>query len=57
MDRDSRLMREGKPFLFTNCMTGRNIDTLADWIMRDALFDLPAEGKGVQFKEGAAAHA
>ena len=22
-------------------MTGHNIDVLADWIMRDALFDLP----------------
>ena len=41
MDRDSRLMRGDRPFIFTNCMTGHNIDVLADWIMRDALFDLP----------------
>lgn len=40
MDRDSRLMRGDRPFLFTNCKTGRNIDTLTDWIMRDALFDV-----------------
>lgn len=46
MERDSRLMRGQKPFLFTNCMTGRNISTLADWIMRDALFDVPDRTKG-----------
>ena len=57
MDRDSRLMREGKPFLFTNCMTGYNIYTLADWIMRDALFDLPAGEKSGQDREGADVHA
>ena len=31
MERDSRRMRGDRPFLFTNCMTGRNIDTLADY--------------------------
>lgn len=41
MDRDSRLMRGDRPFLFTNCMTGHNIEKLADWIIRDALFDVP----------------
>ena len=41
MDRDSRLMRGDRPLLFTNCLTGHNIDTLADLIMRDALFDIP----------------
>ena len=41
MERDAKLMRGDRPFLFTNCMTGRNIDTLAEWIMRDALFDVP----------------
>ena len=28
MDQDSRLMRNGKPFLFTNCKTGEGIDEL-----------------------------
>ena len=46
MERDSRLMRGKKPFLFTNCMTGHNISTLADWIMRDALFDIPDRSAG-----------
>lgn len=40
MERDAKLMREGRPFLFTNCMTGENIDTLVEWILRDALFDV-----------------
>ena len=40
MERDSRLMRGDKPFIFTNCKTGRNIDALTDMIIRDALFDL-----------------
>lgn len=46
MDHDSRLMRGDKPFLFTNCKTGKNIDTLMEMILRDALFDCEA-GKRV----------
>lgn len=40
MARDSRIMRGDKPFIFTNCKTGRNIDALTEMIIRDALFDL-----------------
>ena len=40
MERDSRLMRGDKPFIFTNCKTGRNIEALTDMIIRDALFVL-----------------
>ena len=44
MDRDSRKMRDGKPFIFTNCITGKNIEELTDMIIRGALFDFkPAE--------------
>ena len=44
MRHDSELMRPGKPFVFTNCMTGKNIEELTDMIIRDALFDFkPAE--------------
>ncbi len=39
MDHDSRLMRPGKPFVFTNCMTGEGIDELVDLIFKMALFD------------------
>jgi len=40
MDRDSRLMRGTKPFVFTNCKTGEGVDTLMDLIMDMALFDV-----------------
>ncbi len=40
MDRDSKLMRNGKPFLFTNCKTGEGIHELVSMIMEMALFDL-----------------
>jgi len=44
MDRDSRLMRGDKPFLFTNCKTGEGLSHLVDLIRSDMLFDLkPAE--------------
>ena len=45
MDRDSRKMRDGKPFIFTNCMTGKNIEELTDMIIRDALFDFKPDEK------------
>ncbi|OJW22196.1 MAG: urease accessory protein UreG [Planctomycetales bacterium 71-10] len=40
MDRDSRLMRGEKPFVFTNCKTGEGIDRLIDVIRENVLFDL-----------------
>lgn len=40
MDRDSRLMRGEKPFVFTNCKTGEGIDRLIDLIRENVLFDL-----------------
>ncbi|MGL5007443.1 MAG: urease accessory protein UreG [Plesiomonas sp.] len=40
MVRDSKLMRGEKPFLFTNCKTGENIDNLIELIMTMALFDI-----------------
>jgi len=40
MDRDSRMMRGDKPFLFTNCKTGEGIPELVDLIRSDLLFDL-----------------
>ncbi|WP_173087772.1 urease accessory protein UreG [Devosia sp. 1635] len=40
MDRDSKLMRGSKPFVFTNCKTGEGVDGLMDLIMDMALFDV-----------------
>ena len=39
MDHDSRLMRPGKPFVFTNSLTGEGIDELVDLLFKMALFD------------------
>lgn len=41
MDRDSKLMRGKKPFVFTNCKTGEGVDQLIDLILDMALFDIP----------------
>lgn len=38
MSHDSEIMRPGKPFLFTNCMTGEGIEELVTLIRRMALF-------------------
>lgn len=40
MNRDSQLMRPGKPFLFTNCKTGEGIPQLVELIRQGTLFDL-----------------
>ncbi len=39
MKHDSELMRPGKPFVFTNSMTGEGMDELIDLIYKMALFD------------------
>jgi len=44
MERDSRLMRGDKPFLFTNCKSGEGIPTLVDLILSEMLFDLKPAG-------------
>ena len=44
MERDSRLMRGDKPFLFTNCKSGEGIPTLVDLILSEMLFDLKPPG-------------
>jgi urease accessory protein len=40
MERDSRMMRGNKPFLFTNCKTNEGIPRLVDLICENILFDL-----------------
>jgi urease accessory protein len=40
MERDSRLMRRNKPFLFTNCKTSEGIAALVQLIRDNVLFDL-----------------
>lgn len=40
MERDSKVMRGDKPFVFTNCKTGEGVDALVSLIREDVLFDL-----------------
>lgn len=40
MDRDSRMMRGDRPFVFTNCKTGEGIDQLVRLILDNVLFDI-----------------
>jgi len=39
MARDSRKMRDARPFVFTNCMTGAGIDDVVALIKREVLFE------------------
>jgi len=43
MENDSRAMRKGAPFVFTNCKTGQGIDQLVDLIKESVLFDVAVE--------------
>jgi urease accessory protein len=40
MESDSRAMRKGAPFVFTNCKTGEGIDELVQLIKENVLFEL-----------------
>ena len=39
MDRDSRLMRGQKPFIFTNLKTREGLDDVVSWIRHEVLFE------------------
>ncbi len=42
MDRDSRLMRDKRPFVFTNLHTGEGLDQVAEWVERHVRSRSPA---------------
>ncbi|MGH9980822.1 MAG: urease accessory protein UreG [Nitrososphaeraceae archaeon] len=41
MERDARLIRKDKPYVFVNCKTGQGIKEVANNIVKNVLFDLP----------------
>jgi urease accessory protein len=41
MDRDSRMMRGTKPYVFTNLKKHEGVDTVISWIRRELLFENP----------------
>lgn len=38
MERDSKKMRGGRPFIFTNIRGDENVDTVVEWIKKNVLF-------------------
>src|SRR4051812_50076695 len=45
MEQDSRRMRQGNPFVFTNLMSLEGLDSVIDWIRRYALLETVDEPK------------
>ncbi|MCS6767707.1 MAG: urease accessory protein UreG [Candidatus Nitrosocaldus sp.] len=41
MERDARIVRGSKPFVFVNCKTGEGIDKVVEHVIRDVLFEAP----------------
>ena len=39
MERDSKVVRKNKPFVFVNCKTDQGVDVVAQHIIHDVLFD------------------
>ena len=45
MERDSKKMRAGRPFIFTNIRAGENVDKVIDWIKSSVLLEDVERGK------------
>jgi urease accessory protein len=46
MERDAKIVRNGKPTIFVNSKTGQDVDAVASFIIKDVLFDsLPKSSK------------
>jgi urease accessory protein len=45
MERDAKLIRKDKPFVFVNCKTSQGIKEVADNIVKNVLFELPPKKK------------
>ncbi len=41
MDRDAKIVRETKPYVFVNCKTGEGVEKVSDHLVRDVLFESP----------------
>jgi len=45
MERDARKMRKGRPFVFTNLMSGEGLDSVIGWLRKHALLEEVEEPK------------
>ncbi len=41
MERDAKIVRKNKPYVFVNCLTEEGVDKVAEHIIHDLLFDSP----------------
>jgi urease accessory protein len=39
MERDAKIVREDKPYVFVNCKTGQGVTEVTNHIIRDVLFE------------------
>jgi urease accessory protein len=46
MERDAKIVRNGKPTIFVNSKTGQDVDAVTSFIIKEVLFDsLPKSSK------------
>ena len=45
MERDAKIVRQDKPFVFVNSKTGQGTEDVTDHIIKDLLFDAPPKSK------------
>jgi len=48
IDRDAKIIRKDKPYVFVNCMTDEGIENVAKHIISEVLFDTPPKATVVQ---------
>jgi urease accessory protein len=56
MERDARLVRDGRPFLFTNCRAGIGVDAVASHILEARLSHLAGNSRRISDDQYAHAH-
>jgi urease accessory protein len=47
MERDAKIVRNDKPYVFVNSKTGQGVKTVAEQIVKDVLFDAPPKSVAV----------
>jgi urease accessory protein len=47
MERDAKVVRKDKPYVFVNCKTGKGVEEVANHLIKDVLFELSPRAKAV----------
>ena len=50
MERDAKIVRKNKPYVLVNCKTDQGVETVAQHIIHDVLFDQPPKNMITQVK-------